>query len=161
MGITLHLRALVFVNPQKRTWISRAVMSALCQKETNGTAAKFVCNRGQRRQALLLRFDIHLPLNDDRNRRRSAVRSGLAVAWHVRSCEPATGAPLPRAEGPGDHLGATQLRPPVMSGSGQKRTFRGGQSMSAIPQNQTLPSKRDGLFDTLTVNCPELVVAGR
>jgi enoyl-CoA hydratase/carnithine racemase len=48
--------------------------------------------------------------NDGRNRRRGAVRSGLAVAWHVRSCEPTrAGAPLPRAEGPGNHLGATQL----------------------------------------------------
>jgi hypothetical protein len=47
--------------------------------------------------------------DDGRDRRRGAARSGLAVAWHVRSCEPTRArAPLPRAEGPGHHLGAAR-----------------------------------------------------
>ena len=36
IGITCIFRVRDVVNPRKRTWISRAVMSALCQKQTSG-----------------------------------------------------------------------------------------------------------------------------
>jgi enoyl-CoA hydratase/carnithine racemase len=54
--------------------------------------------------------------DDGRNRRRSAARSRLVIAWHVRSCEPTRArAALPRAEKAGDHLGAAaRLRTFVM-----------------------------------------------
>jgi enoyl-CoA hydratase/carnithine racemase len=49
------------------------------------------------------------------NEVRSAARSRLVIAWHVRSCEPTRArAALPRAERAGDHLDAARLRTFVM-----------------------------------------------
>src|SRR5262249_43988748 len=71
-GCNLRRRFMRQLYPQKRTWIGRITMSALCQKRTHApqqSAAENACSCG-----------LNLPLNDDRQREcKSRALAGLGI----------------------------------------------------------------------------------